>query len=304
MNYELPEWSYLFELYLRQRYADGTRGGYKSRLAAFFNSGQEPEEFIFSANGKGEFNNRRNALACFHKFCQKDPDLLNEWFGEGFELPKSQQFDSAPPLYLDAKQMRELLDRMFLQGRREHIILVLAYCGGLRACEIRKLDCGDVHGQGDLLHLDIRESKYGHSRQVPLDNYASRHVTEWLAGRVKLGAASDWPLIAGHQSPRKKLATWTTFKDALRGCLAEMGMPMPAAPLHNWRHIFATHLAERNMPVRGIQMSMGHRNLGTTQRYIDFSLQHLQKQIQAASAMAEVEAERTTAGGQTRADSR
>lgn len=109
-----------------------------------------------------------------------------------------------------------------------------------------------------------------------------------------MGASSGWPFLAGHQSPRKRLATWTTFTDALRACLTEMGLPMPHSPLHNWRHMGATHLAERKMPSRALQMWLGHRNLGTTQKYIDFGLKHLQDGVCDASPMAEVEAERAS----------
>ena len=174
------------------------------------------------------------------------------------------------------KQARVLTDAEFkrlmavvAQGRhaaRNRLAFMLSYQAGLRVGEIAALTVGDVIDRDgavrDQLRLSAAITKGGHARMVFLN--------ERLGGRS--GASSVTAPARAPSSPLLVTQKGTAFSAntlcQLMGQLYRLA-GLDGATSHSGRRWFITRLAHAGVSAKVIMQLAGHKNLGTTQRYID-----------------------------------
>lgn len=135
--------------------------------------------------------------------------------------------------------------------RRTGLIVALAGCAGLRACEIARVHRDDLTGD-EVVGFSLRvRGKGGTERAVPLPDWLAQHVRE--AG----GAGWVFPSkYGGHLSPGRV---------SVLGCHA-----LPDGwSLHSLRHRFATRAYRAERDLLAVQRLLGHSSVETTQRYAE-----------------------------------
>lgn len=152
---------------------------------------------------------------------------------------------------------------------RDRVIILLSFKAGLRACEIAGLSWTMVltasNRVGQHLYVAGHIAKNGSARSVPIHPELGKALT---ALRKSQGRPRDGPVIAsergGHMTPRS-IVNWfaRAYADAgLQGCSS-----------HSGRRTFITRsarlIAKAGGSLRDIQELVGHRDLSTTQRYIE-----------------------------------
>ena len=178
---------------------------------------------------------------------------------------------SKPARVLGGADVRRLLMQVVLQRHavRNHLIVLLSFKAGLRACEIAGLDWSMVlqpRGRmADQLQLTGAITKNGAPRRIPLhpELAAALHDQHDLVGKPKAG-----PVIrserGGHMTPRS-IVNWFANAYAAAG--------LAGCSSHSGRRTFITRSA-RLLPrtggsLRDVQELAGHRHLTTTERYIE-----------------------------------
>ena len=147
-----------------------------------------------------------------------------------------------------------------------HLIVLLGGEAGLRCGEMMALSWSDIdlrQGQLRVRHSEwkghVTEPKGGKVRYVPLtvrlEGALSRH--RHLRSQRVLTIESGRPLTQKMVQDRVRWA-------ARRAGLEDDGV-------HILRHTFCSHLAMRGAPAGAIQELAGHKDLGTTQRYMHLS---------------------------------
>lgn len=132
----------------------------------------------------------------------------------------------------------------------------LMYSCGLRlgeACGIRREDIDEVR-MTVLVHGKGKRDRY-----VPLPHRTLELLHEyWLQVPT-----CPWlfPKL-GTQTPVNRACLEPAFRQARR----EAGLNKPATP-HSMRHAFATHLLEKGVDLRVIQVLLGHTSVATTAIY-------------------------------------
>lgn len=159
------------------------------------------------------------------------------------------------PVTLSAEEVRRLLDAA--PSLRQRAIMEVSYSSGLRLGEVLRLKVTDI--DSGRMVIRVERGKGGKDRTVMLAGSLLETLRAWW----KQERPRTW-LFPGQGDERPLNPTivqraFTVAKEAAR-------IDKPVS-FHSLRHSFATHLMESGVNVRTIQALLGHRSLGTTERY-------------------------------------
>lgn len=159
------------------------------------------------------------------------------------------------PVTLSAEEVRRLLDAA--PTLRQRAIMEVSYSGGLRLGEVLRLKVTDI--DSGRMVIRVERGKGGKDRTVMLAGSLLETLRAWW----KQGKPRTWLFPGqGGQRPLNPTVVQRAFTVAKQA--ARIDKPVS---FHSLRHSFATHLMESGVNVRTIQALLGHRSLGTTERY-------------------------------------
>jgi integrase/recombinase XerD len=173
------------------------------------------------------------------------------------------------PQRLPAVLSREEVARLLavVPTLRERAAMEIAYGAGLRLNEVLSLKLTDVDGERMILRVD--QGKGRKDRNVMLSPKLLETLrTYWRQSRPRV-----W-LFPGHGGKRHLHPT--ILQRAFKHAKEEARITKPVS-FHSLRHTFATHLLESGVNVRTIQALLGHRSLGSTQRYVHVAGDYLRQ---------------------------
>lgn len=164
------------------------------------------------------------------------------------------------------KRLLAVIAQMKHSGRNR-LALMLSHLAGLRVGEIAALTLRDVFDSDGMVREQLRLraeiTKGGHARVVFLNEKLrreiERHRTDWPEDRD-----ADAPLLL----TQKRTAFSPNTLCQLIGQLYRSA-GLDGATSHSGRRWFITRLAHSGVSPKIIMTLAGHRNLTTTQRYID-----------------------------------
>lgn len=159
------------------------------------------------------------------------------------------------PVTLTPAEVSRLLEAV--RNQRDRTAMEVAYATGLRLGEVLHLKVGDVDSGRMILRVDQGKGKK--DRNVML----GPALLETLRAYWKRYRPKVW-LFPG-QNPSRPVHP-TMIQRAFIQAKREARI-VKQVSFHSLRHSFATQLLESGVNVRTIQSLLGHRSLGTTQRY-------------------------------------
>jgi site-specific recombinase XerD len=160
------------------------------------------------------------------------------------------------------------------RGPRDAAIVAVLLYQGLRVSELCGIDMGDLSSQRGHRVVRLRR-KGGTEQDQAIAPPAAGRIDAWLDHRaVHAGgvAAGPGPLFVGEGEARlsRYQVEWI-----VESCARAAGIAKRISP-HSLRHACATILLDQGVPLRDVQVYMGHANSATTERY-DLGRQHLDK---------------------------
>lgn len=152
------------------------------------------------------------------------------------------------------------LERLFSAVTNiKHITLLKTlYATGLRVSEAVKLKAADI--DGERMTVRVEQGKGRKDRYAAL----SPRLLQDLRAYWRAYRPGAW-LFPG-QPPERHLPAGTAYTIYTRAKLAA-GIKKGGG-IHALRHAFATHMLEAGVDLRTLQELLGHRSIGTTQRYL------------------------------------
>ena len=197
------------------------------------------------------------------------------------ELPKDPEL---APRYLPEAEahrlehyMRTYLTYDTPEGRRNAVGYFLLAHTGLRLSELLDLKRGDLDLAGQRLRIE--DAKGRRDRVVYLSAACVQALSRYLTGQP---GTPDAPLLC-HPSGQAVSYRWVQQQVRQWGEAAGVAGVSP----HRLGHTFATRLINLGVPVTTLQRLLGHRDLGTTQRYAQVMDPTAERQYHQAMAQIE-----------------
>ena len=146
---------------------------------------------------------------------------------------------------------------------KHQVALSVAYGAGLRASEVIGLKVTDVDSQ--RMTLRVEQGKGRKDRYAMLSPVLLQRLRTWW----RVGHAQGKILPSGWLFPGLDPMDALTPRQLNRAvhAAAEAAQLNKRVTTHTLRHCFATHLLERKVDVRVIQVLLGHKKLETTSIY-------------------------------------
>jgi integrase len=145
-------------------------------------------------------------------------------------------------------------------------IVELIYYTGMRRSEPLKLRWSDYNEREG--YLTIRDAKSGRDEKKRLSN-SSIEIIDRQRGKSKVY------IFENANEPVK--APYLSYHARRMADMA--GLPRDYRPLHSLRHNVGTVMAMSGVPVAIIKEQMNHKNIETTQRYIDIADEAVQEHV-------------------------
>jgi site-specific recombinase XerD len=159
----------------------------------------------------------------------------------------------------------EEVSRLIAAARnvKHQAALSVAYGAGLRASEVIALKVGDIDSQ--RMTLRVEQGKGAKDRYAMLSPVLLQRLRTWW----RVGHAQGKILPGGWLFPGLDPMDPLTPRQLNRAVheAAEAARIDKRVTTHTLRHSFATHLLERKVDIRVIQVLLGHKKLETTSIY-------------------------------------
>jgi integrase/recombinase XerD len=174
------------------------------------------------------------------------------------------------PTILSLKEVRKIIDALPTQQSRTFYLTL--YSMGLRLREATTLQVRDILSDRGLVH--IHAGKGSMDRMVPLpqvtlsalrEYYRTHHNPRWIFPALGHNGGKDAQLAEDHVSD-------SGVQGALQSTLKRLGFKKHVHP-HVFRHAYATHLLESNIPIKHVQQILGHKTLQSTMIYLHVTTQ-------------------------------
>lgn len=169
------------------------------------------------------------------------------------------------PTILSCIETKRVIDALpTLQSRTFYTCL---YSTGMRLNEAMTLRPRDILSDRGLVH--IHEGKGARDRVVPLPDitlqmlrayYRTHRNERWIFPALGRNNGKDAAIAETHVSANG-------VQGVLRSTVKRLGIKKHIHP-HVFRHSYATHLIEANVPIRHVQQLLGHKDLKSTMIYL------------------------------------
>jgi integrase/recombinase XerD len=169
------------------------------------------------------------------------------------------------PLVLSRQETVRIIRALpTLQSRTFYTTL---YSTGLRLWETLTLRPADILTDRGMIH--VHEGKGARDRMVPLPEVTLQMLRTYY--RTHKNERWIFPALGRnngkHAGAAETHVSANGVQGVLRSTLKRLGIRKHVHP-HTFRHSYATHLIEANVPIRHVQQLLGHKDLKSTMVYL------------------------------------
>ena len=171
---------------------------------------------------------------------------------------------------LTATELRRVLDYTATRkhSKRNRALLMITFLSGMRVGEVASLRYSDVLDANGTIRTEIRlraEQTKGNEARVVFVNEKLRKELEFYISSLKITNLNKKLFYS--QKSKSDGFTANTLTQFFHYLYKRSGID--GASSHSGRRTFITNLASKGVGVRVLMSLSGHKNISTTQAYID-----------------------------------
>jgi integrase/recombinase XerD len=216
-----------------------------------------------------------STLKTFFAYLFQHYDIKN--CAKELHIPK---IEKRLPTYLTQDEVGKLLtysekDTSPL-GVRNSVMLYLLYSSGMRVSELINIKISDIHFDTRFISI---EGKGGKQRMIPLPEVIIRLLYDYLQKHAHKDLPTSFdpiylfPIVYGKKiKPISRQSCWGILKKICE----QAGIKRAISP-HQLRHSFATHMLQKGVDLRSLQVLLGHEEITTVEIYPHVETSELRK---------------------------
>jgi len=175
------------------------------------------------------------------------------------------------PVLLDEPTIKMIVNNT--QDIKLKTMIAMMYELALRVNELASLTYGDLDTTNWTCY--VKRSKGSVSAQIPIvSTWVKDCIVEYLTQYPP--TSPEEPLFKSQKGGNYTVSTLSTL---IKNVLRQNGFPN--AHPHDLRHSRATNLIKKGLDVTSVAKLLGHKSLGSTLRYLHYSVEELRKRLES-----------------------
>lgn len=146
-------------------------------------------------------------------------------------------------------------------------VITLICDGGFRRGELLTGKWTDVDFDNETIIAKSYKGKTYSARVVYMTSRMKAALLEWKKEQKKIERIPDKSLIIGYGDIKK---AWQYIRKKIN---------REDLRIHDLRHVYATRLLRKEVPIKNISLLLGHSNISTTERYLNLQNEDLRNSI-------------------------
>lgn len=215
-------------------------------------------------------NRKISCLRSFYKYLVRNAVVTKN----PMERITSLKMKKKLPLFLESRQMENLLDQMEFgdefSGVRDKLIIELLYCTGMRRAELIGLRSSNVNKSKKELKVLGKRNK---ERIIPLSDASMALIEEYEQLRNAYFPDIKSVEFLLLNDTGDKMSDGFVYRKVNR--YLRLVTTIEKKSPHILRHTFATHMLNNGADLNAIKELLGHANLSATQVYTHNSIEKL-----------------------------
>ena len=169
----------------------------------------------------------------------------------------------------DAKQIISNIDTSSSKGKRDKAIVTLMMICGLRSCEVVRANIGDLVNTCGKLFLHVHgKNRSDKSDMVAIPAAVENLIRDYFSTRDDINDDSPLFTSTSNRNHGQRLQTQTISR-MTKAAFKANGFNSSRLTCHSCRHTAALTMLMNNVSLLKIQMILRHKQISTTQIYLN-----------------------------------
>ena len=169
----------------------------------------------------------------------------------------------------DAKQVINNIDTSSSKGKRDKAIVTLMMICGLRSCEVVRANIGDLVNTCGKLFLHVHgKNRSDKSDMVAIPAAVENLIRDYFSTRDDINDDSPLFTSTSNRNHGQRLQTQTISR-MTKAAFRANGFNSSRLTCHSCRHTAALTMLMNNVSLLKIQMILRHKQISTTQIYLN-----------------------------------